>query len=100
MLSTDSIILDILYSAKIEGNEILQKFKISYPDKQLAEENNTILVAVVSSENNLNSFDGQTFKDLVEILVITKHTVATNAPCIKLSFFILSFLYMLILYYF
>ena len=72
MLSTDSIILEILNNAKLEGNELLQKFKISYPDKKLAEENNCIFVAVVSSENSVTSFDSQIFKDLVEILVVTK----------------------------
>ena len=72
MLNTDETILNILLTAKNNGNKLLKHFKISYPDKTLAEENNCILVAVVSAENNLTGFDSQTFKDLVEILVITK----------------------------
>lgn len=72
MLSTDNTILEILMNAKNEGNKLLQKFKIGYPTRELAQENNTILVAVVSSENQLNGFDFEEFKDLVEILVVTK----------------------------
>lgn len=72
MLNTDETILNILLTAKNKGNQLLKHFKISYPDKALAEENNCILVAVVSAENNLTGFDSQTFKDLVEILIITK----------------------------
>jgi len=73
MLSVDNTILEILNTAKLEGNQLLQKFKIGYPDKRLAQENNCILVAVVSSENNLDGYDFNTFKDLVEILVVSKH---------------------------
>lgn len=72
MLSTDTTILEILLKAKNEGNPLLQHFHISYPNKQLAEENNTILIAAVSSENNLNGYEFEQFKDLVEILIATK----------------------------
>lgn len=73
MLSTDNIILDILNTAKTNGNKLLQYFKIGYPTKELAQENNTILVACVSSENQLTGFEFQEFRDLVEILIVTKH---------------------------
>jgi len=73
MLSTDSTILEILNEAKIDGNKLLSKFKIGYPDKKLAQENNCILVAAVSSENQLSGFEFEQFRDLVEILVVTKH---------------------------
>lgn len=72
MLSTDTTILEILLKAKNEGNRLLQHFHISYPNKQLAEENNTILIAAVSSENNLNGYEFEQFRDLVEILIVTK----------------------------
>lgn len=72
MLSTDNTILNILTEAKKEGNPLLKHFKIGYPTKELAQENNTILVAVVSSENELNGFDFEEFRDLVEILIVTK----------------------------
>ena len=72
MLASDSIILDILTKSKNEGNKLLKHFKIGYPTKQLAQENNTILVAVVSSENQLSGFDFEEFRDLVEILIVTK----------------------------
>ena len=72
MLSTDTIILEILNNEKKKGNKLLNHFKISYPDKKLAQENNCILVAVVSTENQLNGFDFEQFRDLVEILITTK----------------------------
>ena len=72
MLSTDNTILNILNQAKKEDNPLLKHFKIGYPTKQLAQENNTILVAAVSSENQLNGFDFDEFRDLVEILIVTK----------------------------
>lgn len=72
MLSTDNIILEILSNAKNAGNKLLKHFKISYPTQELAQENNCIMVAVVSSENQLNGFDFEEFSDLVEILIITK----------------------------
>lgn len=73
MLDADNTILEILLNAKKEGNELLKHFHIAYPNKQLVQENNTILVAVVSSENRLDGFDFEQFTDLVEILVVTKH---------------------------
>lgn len=72
MLNSDEIILDILNTAKTNGNELLKYFHISYPDKRLAQENNCIMVAVVSSENQLNGLDFEQFRDLVEILITTK----------------------------
>lgn len=82
MLSADNTILEILLNAKKDGNKLLQHFKIAYPSKQLAQENNTILVAAVSSENNLNGFEFEQFIDLVEILVVTKHK--DNQKAIKI----------------
>lgn len=72
MLSADNVILNILNTAKNNGNQLLQHFHISYPDKRLAQENNCIFVAVVSSENQLEGFKFEQFRDLVEILVVTK----------------------------
>lgn len=72
MLASDCIILDILTKSKNEGNKLLKHFKIGYPTKELAQENNTILVASVSSENQLSGFDFEEFRDLVEILIVTK----------------------------
>lgn len=72
MLASDCIILDILTKSKNEGNKLLKHFKIGYPTKELAQENNTILVACVSSENQLSGFDFEEFRDLVEILIVTK----------------------------
>lgn len=72
MLSTDTQIIEILQKSKNEGNSLLKHFKIGYPTRELAQENNTILVACVSSENQLDGFDFDQFRDLVEILIITK----------------------------
>lgn len=72
MLSTDNIIMEILETAKQQGNNLLEDFHLSYPSEQVAEESNSIFVACVSSENNLTGIDFQTFTDLVEILIVTK----------------------------
>lgn len=72
MLSTDNVILNILKDEKEKGNEILQPFNISHPSKRVAMESNSIFVACVSSENQLEGFDFERFKDLVEILIVTK----------------------------
>lgn len=72
MLSTDSIILDILETAKLDGDSLLEDFHISYPSNQIAEESNSIFVACVSSESNLSGYDFESFTDLVEILIVTK----------------------------
>ena len=72
MLSTDTTILEILNDAKKDGNQLLAPFIIQHPSKRVAEESNSIFVAVVSSENNLDGFDFNTFTDLVEILIVTK----------------------------
>ena len=79
MLDTDFTIIEILQKAKKEGNPILKYFKISYPKEELAMESNCIFVACVSSENNLNGFEFETFKDLVEIVVTTKKQDNTKA---------------------
>lgn len=73
MLSTDEIILNILLDAKSDNNELLQHFKINYPSSRVAEESNSIFVASVDSEANTISFDGQSFIDRVEVLVVTKN---------------------------
>lgn len=72
MLNTDEIILDILNTAKLNDNKLLKHFHISYPSKQLAQENNCILVAVISTENQLDGLDFEQFRDLVEIDITTK----------------------------
>ena len=72
MLSSDEIILNILLDAKKKGNKLLKHFHIGYPNKQISQESNSIFIASVSSENNLDGFEFQTFTDLVEILVVTK----------------------------
>lgn len=72
MLSSDEIIYKILSESKKEGNQILQHFHISYPDKTVARESNSIYVAVVSSEPNNELFEATEYRDLVEVLVATK----------------------------
>lgn len=72
MLSTDNIILEILNTEKQNGNPLLQDFHILHPSKRVAEESNSIFVACVSSENNLEGYDFTSFRDLVEILIVTK----------------------------
>lgn len=82
ILNSDEIILNILNNAKIADNDLLKYFHISYPDKRLAQENNCIFVAVVSSENKLNGVAFEQFRDLVEILVTTKQE--DNRDAIKI----------------
>lgn len=72
MLDTDEIILNILNTAKSNGNQLLQHFHIQHPNKRIAEESNSIFIATVSSENNIDGFTFSTFTDLVEILIVTK----------------------------
>lgn len=73
MLSTDERILDDLLKAKNEGNKLLEHFHINFPDKKMAQEINSIYVAVVDAENNTALLSGgQTFTDLVEIIITTK----------------------------
>ena len=72
MLSTDKIIVNLLTDAKDNGDVLLEDFHISYPSNQIAEESNSIFVAVVSSESNQTGLDFETFSDLVEILIVTK----------------------------
>lgn len=73
MLATDEIILNILLDAKKEGNDLLQYFKINYPSNRVAEESNSIFVASVDAESNTIAFDGQSFVDRVEVLIVTKN---------------------------
>lgn len=72
MLSADETILNILSEEKKNGNQLLKHFHIQHPSKQVAEESNSIFVATVSSENRLDGFDFSSFRDLVEILIVTK----------------------------
>lgn len=72
MLETDNIILKLLIDEKKNGNELLKHFHIQHPSKRVAEESNSIFVACVSSENNIDGFTFSTFRDLVEILIVTK----------------------------
>ena len=72
MLETDEIILGILQTAKTNGNQLLKHFHIQHPNKRIAEESNSIFIATVSSENNIDGFTFSTFTDLVEILIVTK----------------------------
>lgn len=72
MLETDNIILKLLIDEKNNGNILLKHFHIQYPTKRVAEESNSIFVACVSSENNIDGFAFSTFRDLVEILIVTK----------------------------
>ncbi len=79
MLSTDQIIVNILDTARNSGDSLLEDFHISYPSNQVAEESNSIFVAVVSAENNTVGMDFQTYTDLVEILVVTKQVEYEDA---------------------
>lgn len=72
MLNLDTIILNLLQTEKQNGNTLLKHFHIQYPNKRVAEQSNSIFVATVSSENNLDGFDFSSFRDLVEILIVTK----------------------------
>lgn len=72
MLNTDEKILKILVNEKSNGNKLLKHFHIQCPNKRVAEESNSIFVATVSSENNQDGLDFSSFRDLVEILIVTK----------------------------
>lgn len=72
MLSSDEIIYNLILTEKQNGNPILQHFHISYPSTNVARESNTIFVAVVSSEPNTELFETTEYKDLIEILIVTK----------------------------
>lgn len=71
MLDNDEIILNILSTAQPD-DKLLKHFHISYPEQRLAQENNCILVACVSSENQLDGFDFEQYRDLVEIIITSK----------------------------
>lgn len=81
MLDNDEIILNILTNAQTD-DKLLKHFHISYPEKRLAQENNCILVACVSSENQLDGFDFEQYQDLIEILITTKQE--NNRDAIKI----------------
>ena len=72
MLNIDETILQILQTEKKSGNQLLKHFHIQHPSKRVMEESNSIFVATVSSENNQDGFDFSSFRDLVEILIVTK----------------------------
>lgn len=72
MLQTDEKILKILLTEKENGNKLLKHFKISYPNKKLAQQSNNIFVACVSYEETNKGFEFIEGKDLVEIVVVTK----------------------------
>ncbi|WP_458454432.1 hypothetical protein [Methanobrevibacter sp.] len=72
MLNTDNIILEILQEEKLNNNPLLKYFHITAPSNRVAEEDNNIFVACVSTENNMDGFDFSSFQDLVEILIVTK----------------------------
>ena len=72
MLNVDETILQILQTEKKTGNQLLKHFHIQHPSKRVMEESNSIFVATVSSENNQDGFDFSSFRDLVEILIVTK----------------------------
>ena len=72
MLSSDEKIHKILTTAKQDGNELLQHFHIKYPSKDIARESNSIFVAAVSTEPSTELFDSTEYRDLVEVLIVTK----------------------------
>lgn len=72
MLQSDEKILEILLNSKKNGNPLLQYFKISYPNKTIAQTSNTIFVACVSYEEKGKGFEHIEGKDLVEIVIVTK----------------------------
>lgn len=72
MLQSDEKILRILLDSKNNGNPLLKYFKISYPNKTIAQSSNSIFVATVSYEEKNKGFDHIEGKDLVEIVIVTK----------------------------
>ena len=79
MLSSDEIIYNILKNEQDNGNELLEHFHIQYPSKNVAEESNSIFVAVVSSEPSTEMLDSTEYRDLIEVLVVTKIKEYTDA---------------------
>ena len=73
MLMTDEKIVQILLKEKVENkNPLLQHFKISYPNSNIAQESNTIFVGIADYESKDNGLDFDAGIDLVDILVVTK----------------------------
>ncbi len=72
MLSTDTKIFNILTKAQKEGNKLLEKFYIDFPDETINSEINAIYVACANAENHKTGNDFEQFKDLIEIIITTK----------------------------
>ena len=73
MLQTDERIVEILLKEKYENhNELLQHFKISYPNNSIAQMSNSIFVGIADYESKESGFDFDKGTDLVDILVVTK----------------------------
>lgn len=73
MLSSDEIIYKILIDNKKEGNKLLEKFHIRYPSKDvIAQESNSIVIGVVSTEQHEEFLEASSYRDLTEILIVTK----------------------------
>lgn len=72
MLSTDLDIRDELIENQ-KTDKLLKLFEIRLPDKQLAEESNSIYIASVDAEDHNSGLDFLQFRDMVEILIITKN---------------------------
>lgn len=79
MLSSDVKIHDLLLKAKNDGNPLLKHFHIQYPSKNVARDSNSIFIAVVSSEPNEELFEATEYRDLVEVLIVTKIREYTKA---------------------
>lgn len=73
ILRTDEIIYNILFEAKEnEDSPLLEYFQIRYPSEQSLKESNAIFVGMVDSESVNEGYDFSEYRDLVEILIITK----------------------------
>lgn len=72
MLQSDEIIFNILKTAKEDGNELLHYFKLGYPSRLIAKDVNSIFVASVDSESYQEGTDYSQYRDMVEIVVVTK----------------------------
>lgn len=85
MLHSDEIILQILLTAKNDGNALLKHFKIGYPSKQVVQESNNIFVGAVDSESNIEGYEFSSYTDLVEVLIVTKNrNYAESVKIIKI----------------
>ena len=85
MLHSDEIILQILLTAKNDGNALLKHFKIGYPSKQVVQESNNIFVGAVDSESNIEGYEFSSYTDLVDVLIVTKNrNYAESVKIIKI----------------